>query len=164
MKKLNYSQEGNYLKRKLVITTMFLIDWVRKFLLKSEQEAKKGFAAESSIYGSENEIEEIHSIWDYVKLSENSQASHIAAVLGFEEWITMEEILRRIKEIFGMSYQNDRSLYPYIKTLVDVGLVETVNIGGKKKWRKKDVLIKLKGKKESDGQKEKNSEKEKAVA
>ncbi|MEK6958119.1 MAG: hypothetical protein AABW99_04050 [archaeon] len=163
MKKLNYSQEGNYLKRKFVITTMFLIDWIRKLLPKQEQEAKKGIA-ESSIYGFENEVEEIHSIWDYIKLSENSQAAHIAAVLGFEEWITMEEILRRIKEIFGMGYQNDRSLYPYIKTLVDVGLVETVNIGGKKKWRKKDVLIKLKGKKESEGQKEKNREKEKAVA
>ena len=89
-------------------------------------------------------IEEIHSVWDYIKFIEQSQAHHICSVLGFEEWVTMEEILRRIKEIFGIEYKNERSLYPYIKTLVDCGFLETTAFGGKMKWRKKEVLIKIK--------------------
>jgi len=135
---------------------MFLIDWVKK-IFKKENDLHK--IAPDSIYESEEEsIEEIHSIWDYVRLNDNSQASHIAAVLGFDEWISMEEILRRIRELFQMNYKNDRSLYPYIKTLVDIGLVETNNVGGKKKWRKRDILIKLEGKKEKEESKEKTKE------
>lgn len=88
-------------------------------------------------------IEEIHSVWDYIKFVEQSQAHHICSVLGFEEWVTMEEILRRIKEIFGVEYKNERSLYPYIKTLVDCGFLETTAFGGKMKWRKKEVIIKI---------------------
>jgi len=103
-----------------------------------------------SIYSQDDEIEEIHSVWDYLRFNENTQAAHISAVLSFDQWISMDEILRRIREIFGMDYKNDRSLYPYIKTLVDVGVVETSNVGGRKRWRKKDILIKLKGKKKED--------------
>jgi len=94
--------------------------------------------------GKQTTVEEIHSVWDYIKFIEQSQAHHICSVLGFEEWITMEEILRRIKEIFGIEYKNERSLYPYIKTLVDCGFLETTAFGGKMKWRKKEVLIKIK--------------------
>jgi len=121
---------------------MFLIEWIKK-ILKKEKPQKEMFT--ESIY-LEEEAEEFHSIWDYIKFNENSQAAHISSVLGFDEWISMDEILRRIREIFRMDYKNDRSLYPYIKTLVDVGLVETNNVGGKKRWRKKDTLIKLRGK------------------
>ena len=97
-------------------------------------------------YKAEKLVEEIHSLWDYIKFNEQSQAHHICSILGFEEWVDMEEILRRIKELFGAEYQNERSLYPYIKTLVDCGLVETTAFGGKRKWRKKEVLIKIKSK------------------
>jgi hypothetical protein len=31
--------------------------------------------------------------------------------------------------------------------MVDLGLIETSNIGGKRKWRKKDLLIKIEEKK-----------------
>ena len=123
---------------------MFLVDFLKKLFGKGtpeEGEVKK------SIYGETYEPEEIHSVWDYIKLNENTQAFHISSVIGFEEWIPMEEILRRIKELFGMDYKNKRSLYPYVKTLVDCGLVETSSVGGKKKWRKKDVLIKIRRKK-----------------
>ena len=58
----------------------------------------------------------------------------------------MEEIMRRVREVFHVDYQNDRSLYPYVKTLVDIGIVETQSAGGKKKWRKRDLLVKLKRK------------------
>lgn len=88
-------------------------------------------------------VEEIHSIWDYLKFIEHTQAHHICSILGFEEWIEMEEVFRRVKEIFGVEYKNERSLYPYIKTLVDCGLIETTAVGGKRKWRKKDILIKI---------------------
>ena len=47
---------------------------------------------------------------------------------------------------FNAEYKNDRSLYPYIKTLVDCGLVEVSNVGGKRKWRRKELLIIVKSK------------------
>ncbi len=134
---------------------MFLIDFFKKILSGVAFGRESDFQKQKSesIYGVNPEIEEIHSIWDYIKLNENTQAAHIAATLGFDEWISMDEILRRIRELFGMGYKNDRSLYPYIKTLVDVGLIETSSVGGKKKWRKKDVLIKIRTKKEKETEK-----------
>ena len=126
----------------MVITTMSIVSWIKNLFSNNEESSSE---VGKSIYAQE-EIEELHSVWDYIKLTENTQAAHISAVVGFDEWVSMEEILRRIKEVFRVEYKNDRSLYPYIKTLVDVGLLETSNVGGRKKWRKKDVLIKLKGK------------------
>lgn len=107
--------------------------------------------------------EEVHSIWDYLEFAENSQAFHLVGVAGFEEWTDMEEIKRRIVEIYKIEYKNDRSLYPYIKTLTDTGLFETTSAGGRRKWRKRDLVIKLKGsiKKEAvaeQGERERNRE------
>ncbi len=112
------------------------------------------------IYDVEEEgIEEIHTVWDYLSLLDHTQAFHISSVIGFEEWVSMNEIRRRIFELFGIEYKNERSLYPYIKTMVDLGLLESTSAGGKKKWRKRDLLIKIKSKK-----KERASEKEIGVA
>lgn len=83
------------------------------------------------------------SVWDVLKFNDNTQAFHLSSVIRFDEWVTMDEIRRRIFEIFQIDYQNERSLYPYLKTLVDIGLIESTNIGGKRKWRKKDLLIKI---------------------
>ncbi len=139
---------------------MSILDFFKTLFKKREEEQKK----EKSIYEEKEKIEEIHSIWDYIKLNENTQAFHISSVIGFEEWISMEEILRRIKELFGMDYKNQRSLYPYIKTLVDCGFVETSNVGGKKKWRKKDILIKIeKEKKEKEQEREREKIRQKQV-
>ena len=101
-----------------------------------------------TIYHKEQPKEEyiIKSIWDFIQLLPNTQAYHLVKVIGFEEWVSMDEIRRRIKELFGVEYKNERSLYPYIKTLVDCGLFETSNIGGKKRWRKKEILITAKKK------------------
>jgi hypothetical protein len=93
------------------------------------------------------EVFEIHSVWDYLKFQDNSQAFHVSKVIGFEEWLTMDEIRRRVFDLFGIEYKNSKSLYPYIKTLVDCGLFEVTAIGGKRKWRKKDLIIKIKEKK-----------------
>lgn len=92
------------------------------------------------------DIPEIYSLWDYISPFENTQAHHILSVIGFDEWVAMEEIKRRIRELFSVEYKNDRSLYPYIKTLVDVGLLESLNAGGKRKWRKRDLIIRIKEK------------------
>jgi len=103
---------------------------------------------EKTIYESQKtDVEEIHSIWDYLKFVENTQAFHLTSVIGFEEWIAMDEIKRRIRELFNANYENERSLYPYIKTLVDCGLFEVSNVGGKRKWRRKELLIVVKTKK-----------------
>lgn len=68
----------------------------------------------------------------------------MSKVIGFEEWIEMEEIRRRTKDLFNVDYKNERSLYPYLKALTDAGLFETTNVGGRRKWRKKDLLVVLK--------------------
>jgi len=107
----------------------------------------------------ENKIEEIHSVWDYIKIAENTQAYHLANTIGFDEWIEMDEIRRRIAQLFGVQYKNERSLYPYLKTMSDMGLFETVSVGGRRKWRKKDLLIRIEKKAE-----QKEKEGAKAVA
>ncbi|MBM3281844.1 MAG: hypothetical protein FJY86_00700 [Candidatus Diapherotrites archaeon] len=80
------------------------------------------------------------NVWNYLTFKEGSQAHHITKILDFEEWIPMEEILRRVNELFGIQYQNERSLYPYLKTLVDAGLLEASMLGGKMRWRKKNLM------------------------
>jgi hypothetical protein len=107
------------------------------------------------------EAEEYHSIWNFLDIKENTQAFHLKEVIGFEEWVDMEEIRRRIFELFGIQYKNERSLYPHLKTLVDLGLFETTDVGGRRKWRKKDQYLKIKAKKEKEA---KATEKAKAEA
>ena len=98
-------------------------------------------------------IQEVRSIWDFLQFNEHTQAFHLASVIRFDEWVTMDEVRRRIFELFQVDYENERSLYPYLKTMVDIGLIETNSIGGKRKWRKKDLLIKIE-KEEKEVQKE----------
>ncbi len=93
---------------------------------------------------------EILSIWDFLKCNEYTQAYHLVTVIPYDEWIDMIEIRQRILTLFQIEYKNDRSLYPYLKTMVDLGLIETNNIGGKRKWRKKDLLIKIEKEKEEE--------------
>lgn len=111
-----------------------------------------------SIYEKE-EVTEVHTIWDFLDFKEGTQAFYVTKVVGYDEWVPMDEIRRRIFELFGISFKNERSLYSYIKTLVDCGLLEFSDHGGQRKWRKKDLIIKFKRKK-----KEKEAEQEIAVA
>ena len=104
---------------------------------------EKNQGAEQGVAEQAKEAHEVHNFWDYLKFQENTQAHHLASTLNFEEWLDMEEIRRRVAELFGITYKNERSLYPYLKTLVDIGLVEGSNIGGRRKWRKKALLIKF---------------------
>ena len=99
----------------------------------------------------ESSIDEIHSVWDYLKFRPHTQAFHLSSALGFDEWVDMNEIRRRIKELFGVEYKNERSLYPYLKTLTDIGLMENSSIGGRMQWRKRDLLVKVD--KKQDGKK-----------
>ncbi|MBN2127553.1 MAG: hypothetical protein JW703_04135 [Candidatus Diapherotrites archaeon] len=117
----------------------------------SETDSQENIKKETVVF------DEFHSIWEYLSLKENSQAFFVSSVVGFEEWVSMEEILRRIEEIFGIKFKNKRSLYPYIKTMVDLNLLESLSVGDKMKWRKKETLIKLKKKKE---EKEREARKE----
>ncbi|MCX8189752.1 MAG: hypothetical protein N3F05_00820 [Candidatus Diapherotrites archaeon] len=101
---------------------------------------------ESSVYSRVEYSEsnkELRSLWDFLSFNENTQAYHLVNVLGFDEWVDMPEIRRRIKELFGVDYKNERSLYPYLKTLVDINLVETHSIGGRRKWRKREFLFEV---------------------
>jgi hypothetical protein len=104
---------------------------------------------DNSIYVEQQEAEAAQallSVWDILRFRDNTQAYHLNGVLGFDEWVDMEEIRRRISEIFGAEYKNFRSLYPYLKTLVDLGLMETTSAGGRRKWRKVALLVSVKEK------------------
>ena len=79
---------------------MFLVDFLKKILKRTAP--LEPIKPKQSIYSKIEEIQEIHSIWDYIKLNENSQAAHLCGIVGFEEWVSMEEILRRVKEVFGI--------------------------------------------------------------
>lgn len=86
------------------------------------------------IYDENNKEEkeiQIISIWDVINCNVHPQAYHLVSVVPFDEWISMDEIKRRIWDLFQIEYKNDRSLYPYLKTMVDLGIIETNNIGGK---------------------------------
>lgn len=107
---------------------------------KSENQTKEQIYTQET---TKNKEVRILSVWDVLKFNDNTQAFHLSSVIRFDEWVTMDEIRRRIFELFQIDYQNERSLYPYLKTLVDIGLIESTNIGGKRKWRKKDLLIKI---------------------
>ncbi|MEM4662435.1 MAG: hypothetical protein QXM75_00180 [Candidatus Diapherotrites archaeon] len=117
-----------------------------RFLIKIGSRIKNWATEEERIYKSipEEEVKkEIRSLWDFLSFNENTQAYHLVNVLGFDEWVDMPEIRRRIKELFGVDYKNERSLYPYLKTLVDINLVETHSVGGRMKWRKKECLFEI---------------------
>ncbi len=88
------------------------------------------------------------NLWDYIKPKENTQAEHILTVVIIEDWLDMDQIRKKIKDIFFIEYKHEKSLYPYIKTLVDIGLLETSSVGGKRKWKKKDFIINNKFKEE----------------
>lgn len=129
------------------------MNWIKKlFSLFKNNEPNKQPKEEQQpqLYSEDKKETEIHSIWDFLHFNENTQASHLSSVIRFDEWVTMDEIRRRIWELFQIDYKNERSLYPYLKTMVDLGLIETSNIGGKRKWRKRDLLITLKKKKKSE--------------
>ena len=126
---------------------MGIISFLKEILRSKPSETAEQGAISVDKTTEEAQMPEIHSVWDYLKTNENTQVFHLSKVIGFDEWVSMEEIRRRILEIFGAEYKNSRSLYAYIKALTDLGLFETSNIGGTRKWRKKELLIKVLSKK-----------------
>lgn len=104
-----------------------------------EKEVSEVFKEEFGV----KKIKKIYSVWDFVLFKKDSQADHLSKVVGFDEWVSMEEIRRRIKEVIGIEYLNERSLYPYIKTMVDVGFFGASDIGGLRKWKKNEFLFEL---------------------
>ncbi len=96
----------------------------------------------NAVYVSNKNVDSYADIWHYIKPKENTQAYHVLSVVKFEEWVDMDEIRTRIKNLFFIEYQHEKSLYPYIKTLVDIGLLETNSVGGKRKWKKKELVVK----------------------
>jgi hypothetical protein len=128
---------------------MSFINFLKNLFKAKKAIAEQAEPAKQDLYKAEESTDkEIKSVWDILQFNENTQAFHLSSVIRFDEWVDMDEIRRRIMELFQINYENERSLYPYLKTLVDVGLVETNSIGGKRKWRKKDLLIKIERKKE----------------
>ncbi|OQA32126.1 MAG: hypothetical protein BWY55_00011 [archaeon ADurb.Bin336] len=142
---------------KLSMVMMGIIDTIKQ-ILGLKQKIPQKPVQNQEVSNNKKEFE-IRSIWDYLQFNEHTQAYHLASVIRFDEWITMDEVRRRIFDLFQVDYENERSLYPYLKTMVDVGLIESNNVGGKRKWRKKDLLIKLE-KKKKEAEKEKEFEKE----
>jgi len=53
----------------------------------------------------------------------------------------MEDLKNRIKLQYNIEYQNEKSLYPYIKTLTDINLIKLNNTGKKRTWKKNVIII-----------------------
>lgn len=87
------------------------------------------------------DFNKINTIWDVIKIKENTQAEHIIKSLSADQWMDIEDIKRRIKLEFNIEYQNEKSLYPYIKTLTDINLIKVNNTGKKRTWKKNIILI-----------------------
>ena len=113
-----------------------------KKLFKAFDRVKDWAESDEQVYEPEQE-KEIYSLWDFLSFTEHTQAYHLVNVIGFEEWVDIQEIRRRILEIFATEYKNEKSLYPYLKTLSDINLFESTNIGGRRKWRKKELLFEI---------------------
>jgi len=135
----------------IIIIMMGIANFFKNLFKKEKNTNERAQAIKEEIYNETEETKpegvEIASIWDYLEFNDNTQAAHLSSVIRFDEWVSMDEIRRRIWDLFQIDYKNERSLYPYLKTMVDLGLIETSNIGGKRKWRKKDLLIKIEKKK-----------------
>jgi len=99
-------------------------------------------AKTSDIVDRDEFISNYSNVWQYIIPKENTQAEHVLSVITFDEWEDMDQIRNKIKERFSIEYKHEKSLYPYIKTLVDIGLLETSSVGGKRKWKKKNLMIK----------------------
>ena len=54
----------------------------------------------------------IKSVWDILKFNDNTQASHLSSVIRFDEWVTMDEIRRRIFELFQIDYKMNEVFTP----------------------------------------------------
>jgi len=87
---------------------------------------------------------ELNTIWDLLKIKDNTQAEHIIKSLSPDKWTTMEELRQNIKLEFNIEYKNEKSLYPYLKTLTDINLIKINNTGKKRTWKKNIIIIKEK--------------------
>jgi len=122
---------------------MGLLDKIKSFFSKKEDIKIITTSAKiTDLVDRDQIVSSYRTIWQYIKPKENTQAEHVLSVIGFDEWIDMDEIRKKIKDTFYIEYKHEKSLYPYIKTLVDIGLLETNSVGGKRKWRKKELMIK----------------------
>ncbi len=90
---------------------------------------------------SEIDTKKINTIWDIIKVRENTQAEHIINCIPEDDWIDMEELKGRIKLQYNVEYQNEKSLYPYIKTLTDINLIKLNNSRKKRTWKKNIIII-----------------------
>ncbi|MBS8122188.1 hypothetical protein [Candidatus Vampirococcus lugosii] len=84
---------------------------------------------------------ELNTIWDILKIKENTQADHIIRSIPSDRWINMDEIKQNIKLEFNIEYKNEKSLYPYLKTLTDINLIKVNNTGKRRTWKKNVIII-----------------------
>lgn len=84
----------------------------------------------------------LQTIWDLITIKENTQAEHIIKSIPSDDWVTMDEIRHNIKLNYNIEYSNEKSLYPYLKTLTDINLIKVNNTGKKRSWKKNIILIK----------------------
>jgi hypothetical protein len=95
----------------------------------------------SKIYTVENINNKLKTIWDILKINDNTQAEHLLKSIPSDQWVTMEEIKKKITLEFNIEYKNEKSLYPYLKTLVDINLIKINNTGKKRSWKKNIIIL-----------------------
>jgi hypothetical protein len=135
----NEEKENNYQKNELdnYLESEQLIKL--KFLNKNKNKEQENINQVNVENISENQL---NTIWDLLKIKENTQAEHIINSIPSDKWVTMDEIRHNIKLNFNVEYSNEKSLYPYLKTLTDINLIKLNNIGKKRSWKKNIIIIK----------------------
>ena len=74
----------------------------------------------------------LNTIWDVLKIKENTQAEHLIKAIPSDKWATIDEIKQNIKLEFNIEYKNEKSLYTYLKTINDINLIKVNNTGKKR--------------------------------
>jgi hypothetical protein len=122
------------------INTSYIIEKNQK-LLKNEFINDNKKQDISKIYNIQEIENKLKTIWDIIKINEDTQAEHLLKSIPTDQWVTMDEIKKKILLEFNIEYKNDKSLYPYLKTLVDINLIKINNTGKKRSWKKNIIIL-----------------------
>jgi hypothetical protein len=131
--KSNNNNKNNY-------NNNLIINKEKDLILKNNfiSEEKKDI---SKIYTVEDIKNKLKTIWDILKINDNTQAEHLLKSIPSDQWVTMDEIKKKITLEFNIEYKNEKSLYPYLKTLVDINLIKINNTGKKRSWKKNIIIL-----------------------
>lgn len=145
--------------KKIVCELIGSLEKLKNWAEEDKKEESIYSETESEQHPPAKEEKKVFSLWDFIEFKKGTQSDHLTQAIGFDEWLSMDEIRYRINELMGVEYKNERSLYPYIKTLVDCGFLNVNNVGGRRRWKRNECLIEVVSEEEVEREVEKKKEK-----